>query len=64
MTEGRPEMEGFAAGAAYAQGEVTTKGWDSVEKDFDSRLLGLASGDDPAKILREVQRNAEQTLKG
>ncbi|KEI45599.1 sugar ABC transporter substrate-binding protein [Saccharopolyspora rectivirgula] len=64
LTEGRPEMEGFAAGAAYAQGEVTTKGWDSVEKDFDSRLLGLASGDDPAKILREVQRNAEQTLKG
>ena len=45
LTEGRPEMEGFAAGAAYAQGEVTTKGWDSVEKDFDSRMLGLAQGE-------------------
>ncbi|GAA4617778.1 sugar ABC transporter substrate-binding protein [Saccharopolyspora hordei] len=64
LTAGKPEMEGFAAGAAYAQGEVTTKGWDSVEKDFDSRMLGLAQGDDPAKILRELQRDAELTLKG
>lgn len=64
LTEGKPEMEGFAAGAAYAQGEVTAKGWDSVESDFDSRLLGLANGDDPAKILQELQRSAEQALNG
>ncbi|RRO18670.1 extracellular solute-binding protein [Saccharopolyspora rhizosphaerae] len=62
LTEGKPEMTGFAVGADYAQGEVTVQGWDSVESDFDSRVLGLAAGDDPAKILQELQRSAEQVL--
>lgn len=58
-----PEFSGFLAGAPYAQGEPTAAGFTPVQNDFDAKLLGLSRGDDPEKILAEVQQNAEQALK-
>ncbi|MFG1883132.1 extracellular solute-binding protein [Micromonospora sp. NPDC049102] len=53
----------FIDGAAYAQGPVNAPKMDSVLKDLDTGLQGLANGD-PKAVLQNFDKNAKAALGG
>lgn len=60
-----PENAPFAAAADYGRGQVTLPAFISVLGEFDKGLLGLADGSsDIATILKDLQKNGEDALKG
>jgi len=58
-----PDDKAFIDSADFAQGPVNAPKMDSVLKDFDSQLQGLANGN-PKAILQRLQQNTEAALKG
>jgi multiple sugar transport system substrate-binding protein len=59
-----PAQQAFVTGAAYAAGPTSLPGFDQVQKDFDSKILGLSNGSsDPKAMLDALQKNAEAALK-
>ncbi|MFI6241039.1 extracellular solute-binding protein [Micromonospora sp. NPDC050795] len=58
-----PADKVFIDGAAYAQGPVNAPKMDSVLKDLDTGLQGLANGD-PKTILQNFDKNAKAALGG
>ena len=60
-----PEDAPFLAGGSYGRGQVTLAAFTSVLGEFDKGLLGLANGSTkPETILKDLQKNGEQALKG
>lgn len=58
-----PDQAAFVTGADNAFGPVGFPGFDAVQKDFDSKILGLADGSsDPASMLSSLQKNASDAL--
>ena len=50
--------------AAYATGPTSLPGFDQVQKDFDSKILGLSDGSsDPKAMLAALQKNGPAALK-
>jgi multiple sugar transport system substrate-binding protein len=62
-TQEFPEDKAFVEGAAYGQGPVNAPKMDSVLKELDSGLQGLANGN-PKAILQSTQKNIEAALGG
>ena len=59
-----PDQKAFVDGAAYATGPTSLPGFDQVQKDFDSKLLGLSNGSsDPKAMLAALQKNGDAALK-
>jgi multiple sugar transport system substrate-binding protein len=58
-----PDDKAFIDSADFAQGPVNAPKMDSVLKDFDSQLQGLAAGN-PKAILQRLQTNVDAALKG
>ncbi|WFF03472.1 extracellular solute-binding protein [Micromonospora sp. WMMD964] len=58
-----PADKPFIDGAAYAQGPVNAPKMDSVLKDLDTGLQGLANGD-PKTVLQNFDKNAKAALGG
>ncbi|MFG2102385.1 extracellular solute-binding protein [Micromonospora echinaurantiaca] len=58
-----PADKPFIDGAAYAQGPVNAPKMDSVLRDLEAGLQGLANGD-PKTILANFDKNAKATLGG
>jgi multiple sugar transport system substrate-binding protein len=59
-----PAQKAFVDGAAYATGPTSLPGFDQVQKDFDSKILGLSNGSsDPKAMLAALQRNGDAALK-
>ncbi|MEU7929219.1 extracellular solute-binding protein [Micromonospora sp. NPDC049107] len=58
-----PADKVFIDGAAYAQGPVNAPKMDSVLKDLDTGLQGLANGD-PKTVLQNFDKNAKAALGG
>jgi multiple sugar transport system substrate-binding protein len=59
-----PAQKAFVDGAAYATGPTSLPGFDQVQKDFDSKLLGLSNGSsDPKAMLAALQKNGDAALK-
>ena len=51
-------------GAAYATGPTSLPGFDQVQKDFDSKIIGLSDGSSsPQAMLDALQKNATAALK-
>ena len=60
-----PDDAPFLAGGAYGRGQVTLAAFTSVLGEFDKGLLALANGSTTADvILKDLQKNGEQALKG
>jgi multiple sugar transport system substrate-binding protein len=58
-----PDVSAFVAGDAYAVPQVTTVGFTTVENQFNSQVLGLATGgSNPSQMLDQLQTNAEALL--
>ncbi|MEV1157526.1 extracellular solute-binding protein [Micromonospora chokoriensis] len=62
-TSAFPADKPFIDGAAYAQGPVNAPKMDSVLKDLDTGLQGLANGD-PKTVLQNFDKNAKAALGG
>ncbi|WP_433118740.1 sugar ABC transporter substrate-binding protein [Micromonospora sp. CA-246542] len=62
-TAANPGDKVFIDGAAYAQGPVNAPKMDSVLKDLDTGLQGLANGD-PKTVLQNFDKNAKAALGG
>jgi multiple sugar transport system substrate-binding protein len=59
-----PAQKAFVEGAAYATGPTSLPGFDQVQKDFDSKILGLSDGSsDPRAMLAALQKNGDAALK-
>ena len=59
-----PAQKAFVDGAAYATGPTSLPGFDQVQKDFDSKILGLSDGSsDPKAMLEALQKNGTAALK-
>ena len=59
-----PAQQAFVTGADYATGPTSLPGFDQVQKDFDSKIIGLSDGSsDPKAMLDALQKNAEAALK-
>lgn len=59
-----PAQKAFVDGAAYASGPTSLPGFDQVQKDFDSKILGLSDGSsDPKTMLAALQKNGTAALK-
>ena len=59
-----PAQAAFVTGADYATGPTSLPGFDQVQKDFDSKVLGLSNGSsDPKAMLDSLQKNAAAALK-
>jgi len=59
-----PDQKAFVDGAAYATGPTSLPGFDQVQKDFDSKILGLSNGSsDPKAMLAALQKNGDAALK-
>lgn len=59
-----PDQKAFVDGAAYATGPTSLPGFDQVQKDFDSKILGLSNGSsDPKAMLAALQKNGDGALK-
>ncbi|HEY0696515.1 MAG TPA: extracellular solute-binding protein, partial [Micromonospora sp.] len=58
-----PADKPFIEGADYAQGPVNAPKMDSVLKDLDTGIQGLAT-EDPKALLQRVQKNTEAALAG
>ncbi|MEH1168648.1 extracellular solute-binding protein [Micromonospora sp. CPCC 205539] len=58
-----PADKVFIDGVAYAQGPVNAPKMDSVLKDLDASLQGLATGD-PKTVLQNFDKNAKAALGG
>ena len=59
-----PNQKAFVDGAAYATGPTSLPGFDQVQKDFDSKVLGLSNGSsDPKAMLSALQKNGDAALK-
>jgi multiple sugar transport system substrate-binding protein len=59
-----PAQKAFVDGAAYATGPTSLPGFDQVQKDFDSKILGLSDGSsDPKAMLDALQKNGTAALK-
>ena len=64
FSEQFPDQKAFVDGAAYATGPTSLPGFDQVQKDFDSKLLGLSNGSsDPKAMLAALQKNGDAALK-
>ena len=60
-----PDQKAFVTGADKAFGPVGFPGFDAVQKDFDSKVQGLADGSaDPKALLSDLQKNASDALGG
>lgn len=60
-----PDDAPFLAGGDYGRGQVTLPAFISVLGEFDKGLLGLSDGSsDIPTILRDLQKNGEDALKG
>ncbi len=58
-----PQVAGFVAGTPYAHAPVPTPGYATVQAQFDSQTLGLATGgSNPATMLDQLQQNAQALL--
>jgi multiple sugar transport system substrate-binding protein len=58
-----PAQQAFVDGAADATGPVSVPGFDQVQGEFDSQLLGLSTGaSDPKTMLANLQKNATAAL--
>jgi multiple sugar transport system substrate-binding protein len=63
FTAAFPDQAAFATGADNAFGPVGFPGFDAVQKDFDSKIQGLADGSsDPKSMLSSLQKNATDAL--
>lgn len=59
-----PAQKAFVDSAAYAAGPTSLPGFDQVQKDFDSKILGLSDGSsDPKAMLAALQKNGTAALK-
>ena len=59
-----PEQKAFVEGAEYAAGPTSLPGFDQVQKDFDSKIIGLSNGSsDPKAMLDALQKNGTAALK-
>ena len=59
-----PDQKAFVDGAAYATGPTSLPGFDQVQKDFDSKILGLSDGSSqPKAMLEALQKNGTAALK-
>jgi multiple sugar transport system substrate-binding protein len=59
-----PAQKAFVDGAGYATGPTSLPGFDQVQKDFDSKILGLSDGSsDPKAMLAALQKNGTAALK-
>lgn len=59
-----PAQKAFVDGAAYASGPTSLPGFDQVQKDFDSKIIGLSDGSsDPKAMLAALQKNGTAALK-
>ena len=64
FSEQFPNQKAFVDGAAYATGPTSLPGFDQVQKDFDSKVLGLSNGSsDPKAMLSALQKNGDAALK-
>jgi multiple sugar transport system substrate-binding protein len=58
-----PDQKAFVDGAEYATGPTSIPGFDQVQKDFDSKILGLSNGSsDPKAMLAALQKNGQAAL--
>jgi multiple sugar transport system substrate-binding protein len=58
-----PDQKAFVDGAQYATGPTSLPGFDQVQKDFDSKILGLSNGSsDPKAMLAALQKNGQAAL--
>jgi len=58
-----PQVAAFVAGTPYAMPPVATVGFSTVQSQFDSQVLGLATGgSDPKTMLNQLQQNASALL--
>lgn len=58
-----PAQKAFVDGAGYAVGPTSLPGFDQVQKDFDSRILGLSDGStQPKAMLEALQKNGAAAL--
>ncbi|HET9060042.1 MAG TPA: extracellular solute-binding protein [Acidimicrobiales bacterium] len=58
-----PNVSAFVQGDAYAVPQVATVGFPTVQQNFESQLLALASGSvSPANLLKQIQTNAQALL--
>ena len=63
FTQQFPDQAAFVTGADNAFGPVGFPGFDAVQKDFDSKIQGLADGSsDPKSMLSSLQKNATDAL--
>lgn len=59
-----PQQKAFVDGGAYATGPTSLPGFDQVQKDFDSKILGLSNGSsEPKAMLEALQKNGTAALK-
>ncbi len=59
-----PNQKAFVDSAAYATGPISLPGFDQVQKDFDSKILGLSNGSsEPKAMLEALQKNGTAALK-
>ena len=64
FSEQFPDQKAFVDGAAYATGPTSLPGFDQVQQDFDSKVLGLSNGSsDPKAMLAALQKNGDAALK-
>jgi len=64
FSEQFPDQKAFVDGAADATGPTSLPGFDQVQKDFDSKILGLSNGSsDPKAMLAALQKNGDAALK-
>ena len=59
-----PEQKAFVDGGEYASGPTSLPGFDQVQKDFDSKIIGLSNGSSqPEAMLEALQKNGTAALK-
>lgn len=58
-----PDQKAFVDGGQYATGPTSLPGFDQVQKDFDSKIIGLSDGSsDPKAMLDALQKNGTAAL--
>jgi len=59
-----PNQKAFVDSAEFATGPTSLPGFDQVQKDFDSKVLGLSNGSaDPKAMLTALQKNGDAAIK-
>jgi multiple sugar transport system substrate-binding protein len=59
-----PNQKAFVDSAAFATGPTSLPGFDQVQKDFDSKVIGLSNGSsDPKAMLAALQKNGDAAIK-